>query len=193
MRGVLAEDLLVLDADSPLWNAARPLLEAALRLEQRDGTYSWHGWRKKDIEAFLKTLPAHCTLLAGVWDVSEDTEVPDAQLVQERETLVLGCACEVIEGEICSIRTFSALADANLPPVEQLEPGYPDALELMRVAKARIAPVAWAIFTDRTAWQEWIFGDGDNESVADKGELLASLARQGRCVLLGSQVTHNHS
>jgi len=29
---VLAEELVVLDADSPLWSAARPLLEAALRL-----------------------------------------------------------------------------------------------------------------------------------------------------------------
>ncbi|MFL5693269.1 MAG: hypothetical protein ACJ795_15850, partial [Ktedonobacteraceae bacterium] len=63
---MLAEELLVLDADTTLWRAARPLLNIALQLEQRDENYSWHGWHKQQMEAFLKKLPAQCSLVLGV-------------------------------------------------------------------------------------------------------------------------------
>jgi len=190
---VLAEELVVLDTDASLWKTARPLLDIALRLEHSDEDYSWHGWQKKSIDAFLKGLPAHCTLLVGVWEVGEVGEAPaDQQDMQECETLVLGCVCEVIDGEIGSIRTFETLNDPSLPPVEQLEPGYHHALELMRVAKTQVAPVAWALFTDKVTWNEWVFADSTDGSEVDKGELLASFARQGRCVLMGSQTAHHH-
>ena len=64
---VLAEELCVLDGDSALWRPARPLLDAALRLEQNDDTYSWHGWNKQQIIAFLDQLPQKCSLVVGVW------------------------------------------------------------------------------------------------------------------------------
>src|SRR5215469_5985816 len=67
---VLAEELRVLDGDSPLWLPARPLLDAALRLEQNTGTYSWHGWNKQQITTFLDRLPPRCSLVVGVWETS---------------------------------------------------------------------------------------------------------------------------
>jgi hypothetical protein len=179
---VLADELSVIDADSRLWSAARPLLDNALRLEQQDETYIWHGWRKSQVNAFLQSLPVHCTLLVGVWGTSEE----------DREQLILGCACEVVEGEICTIRTFEALADPDLPSVHELEPGFEHALALMRVARISIAPVAWALFTDKTTWDEWLFAAGEDEGEIDKGTVLASFAQQGRCVLLGSQASHHH-
>ena len=54
---MLADELVVLDADSHLWRAARPLLDAALRLDQHNDTYSWHGWDKQQMNRFLKNLP----------------------------------------------------------------------------------------------------------------------------------------
>ncbi len=185
-RCVLAEELVVLDADSPLWNALQPLLNAVLRLEQHDESYSWHGWKKAAIAAFLHDLPAHCSLLAGVWEV-EESFAANEQEGRERETLIVGCVCEVFNGEVRSVRTFDALTD--LPPIEQLEPGIPHALELMRVARAQVAPVACALFTDKKTWDEWLFTE-TNEGI-DKGDLLASLAQQGRCVLLGNQTAHH--
>ena len=184
---MLTEELLILDAETPLWNAVQPLLDAALRLEQNDDTYSWHGWDKRQINTFLKHLPAHCVLLAGVWEtaINEDG-------AGERESLVVGCVCEVVEGEVCSIRTFESLVDSGLLDVKLLEPGYEHALEIMRAAKKQVAPVAWALFTDKTTWDEWIFSDGNNDMVIDKGELLSSLARQGRCVLMGNQTAHHN-
>jgi hypothetical protein len=179
---VLADELSVIDADSRLWSAARPLLDNALRLEQQDETYIWHGWRKSQVNAFLQSLPVHCTLLVGVWGTSEE----------DREQLILGCACEVVEGEICTIRTFEALADPDLPSVHELEPGFEHALALMRVARISIAPVAWALFTDKTTWDEWLFAAGEDEGEIDKGTVLASFAQQGRCVLLGTQASHHH-
>jgi hypothetical protein len=167
---VLADELSVIDADSRLWSAARPLLDNALRLEQQDETYIWHGWRKSQVNAFLQSLPVHCTLLVGVWGTSEE----------DREQLILGCACEVVEGEICTIRTFEALADPDLPSVHELEPGFEHALALMRVARISIAP------------DEWLFAAGEDEGEIDKGTVLASFAQQGRCVLLGSQASHHH-
>jgi hypothetical protein len=98
----------------------------------------------------------------------------------------------VVEGDICSIRTFEELTAAGLKPVQQVEPGIDDALEIMRIVRLQVAPVAWALFTERETWNEWLFAGGDDGGVIDKGELLASLARQGRCVLMGSQAGHHH-
>lgn len=182
---MLAEELVVIDATSPLWNAVRPLLDIALQLEQQDSSYSWHGWRKEDITTFLKTLPTHCSLLVGVWQV-------DATVADLSEQLSLGCICEIVAGEVQSIRTFGALVDAGLPPIEQLEPGYIHAQELMRITKEQVAPVAWALFTDKMSWDEWLLTDANNESMLNKKELLASLTQQGRCVLLGSQAAQRH-
>ncbi|HLZ63484.1 MAG TPA: hypothetical protein VKR06_41655 [Ktedonosporobacter sp.] len=183
---MLTEEVSIYDTDSPLWNAVRPLLDAALRLEQGDESYVWHGWSKQQVHAFLKNVPSHCTLLAGVWEtsISEDA--------QEQEVLVLGCLCEVLDGEICSVRTFEALEEAGLPPVKELEPGFEHALEIMRAAKKQVAPVAWALFTDKATWNEWLFADNGDGTVIDKGELLTLLAHQGRCVLLGNQTMHQH-
>jgi len=188
---VLAEDLSVIDADSSLWNAIRPILDAALRLEQNDDTYLWHGWSKRQINAFLGTLPTHCTLIIGVWDT-----VIDEESNLECEVLIVGSVCEVIEHEVHSIRTFEALVPADLPSVEALEPGFEHAFALMRAARAQIAPVAWAVFTDKATWDEWLFAARDDTGgEVDKGKLLASFARQGRCVLMGSQASqasHHH-
>lgn len=171
---MLSDELVVLDVASPLWGALRPLLDHALQLERNDDTYAWHGWRKQQITAFLTRLPAHCSLLVGVW-----REEPTGA-----ETLALGCVCEVLNGQIHSLRTFQALATSDLPPLEQLEPGYQHALELMRAARIQVAPVAWALFTDQATWNEWVYADDEQGQAIDKGELLAELARQGRCVLL---------
>lgn len=179
---MLAEELSVIDADSELWQTARPLLDCALRLDQEDDSYIWHGWQKSQVDTFLQSLPTHCTLLVGVWNADSD----------EREQLVLGCVCEVIEGEIHTIRTFEALADPDLPPIKELEPGFEHAVALMRVVKNQVAPVAWALFTDKTTWDEWLFVAGEDGGAINKGSVLASLARQGRCVLLGSRAPHHH-
>lgn len=174
---MLAEELLILDTHSELWPAVRPLLDVVLRLESADDTSVWHGWSKGQISQFLQRLPGHCTLVVGVWKMGAE-EYP----MLGHESLIMGCVCEVVEGEVCTIRTFGALNDANLPSVKELEPGFEHARELMRVVQTQVAPVAWALFTDKMTWDEWLFGDGD------KGELLASFARQGRCVLMGSQI-----
>jgi hypothetical protein len=185
-QGVLAEELLVLDAESQLWPAIRPLLDALLRLEHYDDTYVWHGWSKRQIHQFLQRLPAHCTLVVGVWETSVEE-----QTVLGQESLVVGCVCEVVEGEVHTIRTFEAFTDAALPSVKQLEPGFEHALELMRVVRMQVAPVAWALFTDKVTWDEWLFTDDNEGHAIDKGELLASFARRGRCVLMGSQTAHH--
>jgi hypothetical protein len=182
---VLIEEFVIIDPEASLWNAVCPLLDSALQLEREDSSYTWHGWRKEPVEAFLKGLPAHCALLVGVWDA--ESIAGEAGDAQEREVLVLGCVCEVREGEICSLRTFEALvnADTNLPPARELEPGYQHAVELMRATRMQVAPVPWALFTDRATWHEWLFTEDD------KDELMASLARQGRCVLMGSQTSYH--
>jgi hypothetical protein len=178
---LLAEELTVVDGDSPLWQAVRPLLDVALRLEQLDGAYSWHGWSKRQIDTFLANLPPQCSLVVGVWETEAGT-------AGEREFLVLGFVCEVVGGEVCSVRTFESLAAAGLKAVKHLEPGFEDAFEIMRVARTQVAPVAWGLFTDRTTWDEWLFAsNGDVGEVIDKGELLASFACKGRCVLLSSE------
>jgi hypothetical protein len=183
---VLTKEIVVIDATSPLWSAIRPLLDVALQIEQKDSSYSWHGWRKEDINASLKILPAHCSLLVGVWQV-------DTTVAEKPEKLSLGCVCEVIDGEVYSVRTFEAFVDAGLPPIAQLEPGYMHAQALIRIAGEQVAPVAWALFTDQVTWDEWLLTDVDNEPTRGKKDLLASLTQQGRCVILGSQVNqHRH-
>ena len=196
---VLAEELIVIDAQSPLWAAARPFLDAALRLELNDDGYVWHGWSKQQIEGLLASLPQHCSLVVGVWEIQtcEDSVV-------EQETLSIGVVCEVINGTVTTIRTFDALLEAGLKAAKDLEPGFEDALVIMRAARNMVAPVAWALFTDRGTWNEWVLAcnkddsvDGANDvddadSEIDKGELLATFARQGRCVLMGSQTMHAH-
>jgi hypothetical protein len=187
---VFVEELLALDADSSLWLPVRPLLDAALRLSQSDDSYSWHGWSKRQINDFLSRLPPHCSLVVGVWESEAGEETGS---ILEPEQLLLGVVCEVVEGEIASLRTFEALTVGGLKPVQQLEPGIEDALEIMRQAKAQVAPVAWALFTDRITWNEWLLAAGDEEDgVIDKGALLTSFAAKGRCVLMGSQAARHH-
>ena len=182
---MFAEDFSVLDAGSTLWPPARPLLNAALNLEQQDALFSWHGWKKSHIDAFLQDLPTHCALLVGVWE-------PDPSTEDGLERLSLGLICEVTNGSICSLRTFESLVDPDLPAVSALEPGFEHARELLRVTKTLVAPVAWALFTDLTTWQEWFFSAASTEPTLPKGTLLASLASQGRCVLMGSRAMHHH-
>lgn len=181
---MLAQGLLIRDIDASLPDTIRPLLEAARQLEMNDDTYSWRGWSRLSINAFLKRLPAHCTLVVGVWETDD---------VREHEVLILGCVCEVANGEVSSIRTFEAFTGGDLPAVEQLEPGVEHAFKIMNVVRMQVAPVAWALFTDKTTWEQWLFATGNDSGTLDKGELLASLVRQGRCVLMGSQVPHRHS
>lgn len=183
---MFAEELAVLDPEASLWSPVSPLLPVALRLEQNDDNYVWHGWNKSQIQTFLQQLPTHCTLLLGVWDTVEN----EAREPQER--VVIGLICEVIHAEVHTIRTFEALAEPEFPPIEQLEPGYEHALALIRVVKAQIAPVAWALFTDKATWDEWLLSPSEQGEATNKGEKLASLARQGRCVLMGSQTRHHH-
>ena len=184
---MLAEELVVIDPNSPLWDAARPYLDLALRLERSDDSYSWHGWQKHRVEQFLNKLPTRCSLVVSVWET-----LPAEAVTSEHEPLILGVACEVVEGQVCSIRTFEALTAVGLKPTTQLEPAIDDALEIMRLVRAQVAPVAWALFTDKATWDEWLFTDAANDRILDKGETLVTLARQGRCVLLGSQNSHHH-
>ena len=184
---MLAEELTVLDADSPLWRTARPLLDAALLLERNDESFSWHGWDKRQIGQFLASLPPNCALVVGVWDIFQEEE--DGE---ERELLTIGVVCEVLDGIVHSIRTFNALTNAGLKPVEQLEPGIEDATEILRIVRTEVAPAAWALFTDRATWNEWLFAADDEGHVIDKGEMLVMFARQGRCVLMGRQTVHHH-
>jgi hypothetical protein len=181
---VLAEELAVLHADTSFWDSVRPLLEIALRLEQNDISYSWYGWKKSQLDAFLACLPAHCALVVGVWEMVADQS--------EHEVLALSCVCEVVEGAVCSLRTFEALTTEGLLPVQELEPGYGHALEIMRAARAQVAPVAWALFTDRATWDEWLYTGSEADCDSGKGEFLTRLAHSGRCVILGSQAKHHH-
>jgi hypothetical protein len=87
-----------------------------------------------------------------------------------------------MRAEVCSLRTFEALDDVG--SMQELEPGFEDAQRLMRAVKNQLAPVAYALFTDTFTWNEWLFAEGKNGEIIDKGELLASFARLGRCVLM---------
>lgn len=176
---MLAEELSIVNAESPLWSTMRPLLHAALRLEQNDDS-CWHGWSKRQITDFLRTLPAHCTLVVAVWEQGES------------EVLNVGWVAEVREGVVCAIRTLDTFGEAGLPSVQQLEPGIEHGLEIMRVAKMQMAPVAVALFTDKETWNEWLYADDGHGGAIDKGAMLMSFAQAGRCVLMGSQVSHHH-
>jgi len=195
---VLTEDFVIVDVNSPSWSAVQPYVEAAFRLEQNEGSSVWHGWDKRQIDTFLQQLPSPCSLLVAVWE-SEEAVEDDGKGQGTQEALILGCVCEVVGGEVRSIRTFESLQGDDLPPLAELEPGFEHAFELMRVVRRLVAPVAWGLFTDKQTWNEWIFQEGgkslssDNDGITiDKGELLAELAQQGRCVLMGSQTTHHH-
>ncbi|MBE3567264.1 MAG: hypothetical protein IMW90_16225 [Thermogemmatispora sp.] len=193
---MLAQEVAVLDGDSPLWERARGLLNAALLLEQQDEGYVWHGWTRGQIEAFLHGLPSPCCLVVAVWQAALPEQaaayVPDGRAAEQ---LMLGLVCEVVEGEVRSLRTFEALRAAGLKAVDELEPGYEDGLAILRAAHALVAPVAWALFTDWQTWNEWLYGSDEtqpSESVVDKGALLTALAQAGRCVLLGTQTAHRY-
>lgn len=175
---MLAEELLVVNAESPLWSTMRPLLHAALRLERNEDA-CWHGWSKRQVEGFLKILPVHCTLVVAVWEQ------------REQEVLSVGWVAEVKEGVVCAIRTLDAFSDAGLPSVQQLEPGIEHGLEIMRVARLHMAPVAVALFTDKETWNEWLCADDGHGGAIDKGAMLMVFAQAGRCVLMGSQVSHH--
>lgn len=182
---VLAEELVVFDGEDALWQVARPLLDAALFLEHAAETSTWHGWQKRQVDAFLAALPSPCSLVAGVWDT-----LPATDTDPEQDKLVLGVVCAVEQGEVRSLCTFASLVSAGLKPVDELEIGMEDALEIMHYARRRVAPVAWALFIEKTAWDEWIFAMVDDGGVLDKGEILTRFAASGRCVLMGSQATH---
>jgi len=184
---VLAEELVVLDAASPLWRTASPLLDAVLKLEQCDENYSLHGWNKQQMSSFLERLPQKCSLVVGVWETALAGD--DAM---GHEALVVGVVCEVVAGEVQTIRTFDALNEAGLKLSGSLEPGIDDAIEIMSAARIQVAPVAWALYTDKATWDEWLFGNSDEKGVVDKGEALAEYVRQGRCVIMGSQTVHYH-
>ncbi|HET8845547.1 MAG TPA: hypothetical protein VFN35_29035, partial [Ktedonobacteraceae bacterium] len=177
-----AEEFLVVDGDSILWQAIRPLLDVALRMDNRDETFIWHGWGKSQLSAFLEKLPSPCSLLAGVWET-----IPASPTEAAHDKLVVGLVCEIIQGELHSLRTFESLVAAGLKPTEHLEIGMEDALEIIHYARRQVAPVAWALFTDKTTWDEWLFTSDDGKAL-DKGALLNSFANAGRCVLMGSQV-----
>jgi hypothetical protein len=179
---VLAEELLVVDAESPLWIPLRSLLEQARHFDMQDVPYCWHGWDKQQIETFLQTLPAHCTIVVAVWETLAGQQ-------PQREVLCFGWVSEIRAGRVCTIRTLDTFRDASLPPPEQLEPGYEHALAIMRAARMQLAPVAIALFTDRQTWDEWLYTGSENEESIDKGALLASFVREGRCVLMGSQIS----
>lgn len=184
---MLAEELLIIDPDAASWQAMRPLLTIALNIDQHD-EYVWHGWNKRQISSFLERLAAHATLVVAVWSTDADE--------QEKEQLQLGFVCEVRGGQICTIRTFESLVGEDIPPVHELEPGAEHALAIMRRVRTKIAPVAWALFTDKATWDEWVYTDekhrdSEDNSLIDKGELLMALAQQGRCVLMGSQARHH--
>ncbi|WP_376794261.1 hypothetical protein [Thermogemmatispora sp.] len=194
---MLAQEVAVLDGDSPLWEGARALLNAALLLEQQEESYVWHGWTRRQIETFLRGLPSPCSLVAAVWQAAlpEQLSGQDRGATEGAERLKLGLVCEVVGGEIRSLRTFEALRAAGLKAVEELEPGYEDGLAILRAAHALVAPVAWALFTDWQTWNEWLLGSDEGQSpekAVDKGALLTALAQAGRCVLLGTQTAHRY-
>lgn len=178
--GMIAEELVILDPGSASWQVVRPLLTIVLALEQHE-KYVWHGWNKASITSFLDRLPSPSTLIVGVWSTNADGQ----------EQLQLGFVCEIDGGQVRTIRTFESLAGGDIPPVQELEPGAEHALAMMRYVRTHIAPVAWALFTDKETWDEWIDADEESDSTGihgiDKGALLMAFAQQGRCVLMGSQ------
>ena len=99
--------------------------------------------------------------------------------------------CEIIDGEVYSVRTFDALTIGGLKPSNQLEPGVDDAREIIRLTEQLVAPVAWALFMEKSTWDEWLFASEGDAIVVDKGQQLSTFTRQGRCVLMGRQTVNN--
>jgi hypothetical protein len=182
---LIAEKCMIIDSVSPLWLSASHLLDVAVRLDQNGETYSWNGWNKQQIRDFLNSLPERSCLVVGVWETISETEGSP-----EGEKLVIGLICEVINGEVSSLRTFDVLTISGLKPSNQLEPGIDDAQEIIRLTEKHVAPVAWALFTEKSTWDEWLFTGGGEGIVLDKGQQLTAFAHQGRCVLMGSQTKH---
>lgn len=183
---LIAEEFIVIDTDSPLWLSTSQILDAAIRFVQNDEVYSWNGWNKRLIQSFLKSLPSRSSLVVGVWEIKAEKEVSP-----EYEKLVIGLVCEVIDGEVSSIRTFDALTIEGLKPSNQLEPGIDDAREIIRYVEKLVAPVAWALFSEKSTWDEWLFANVDESTGVDKGQQLTTFAQQGRCVLMGSQTKYH--
>ncbi len=183
---MLAEEFMVIDETSPLWLSCSSLLDIALRLDQSDETYLWNGWNKQQIRNFLHSLPSKSSIVVGVWETPCEKE-----RYTEREELVIGLICEVIDGEVHSVRTFDALKADGLKPSDQLEPDIDDAREIIRHTERVVAPVAWALFMEKTTWNEWLFTNIGEGIVSEKGRQLMELAHQGRCVLMGRQTMYN--
>ena len=183
---MIAEEFIVIDRDSPLWLSTSPILDAALRFEKNNEVYLWNGWNKQLIQSFLNSLPSRSSLVVGVWETKAEKEGSP-----EYEQLVIGLVCEVIDGEVSSMRTFDALTVGGLKPSNQLEPGIDDAREIIRYTEKLVAPVAWALFTEKSTWDEWLFANVDESTGVDKGQQLITFAQKGRCVLLGSQTKYN--
>jgi hypothetical protein len=183
---LLAKEFIVFESVAPLWLSTRTLLDIALRIDQNDETYSWNGWSKQPIRDFLNSLPSPSSLVAGVWET-----IPGREGSPECENLVIGLICEIIDGEVCSVRTFDALTVGGLKSSNQLEPGIDDALEIIRQTEKLVAPVAWALFTEKSTWDEWLFAVEKDGIAVDKGQQLIAFTRHGRCVLMGSQTIYN--
>jgi hypothetical protein len=183
---LIAEEFKIIDIASPLWLSIGSLLDVARRLEHNNEVYTWKGWNKRQIKRFLYSLPSRSSLVVGVWETK-----PEKEDSPEGEKLVIGLVCEIIDGEVSSMRTFDALAVGGLKPSNQLEPGIDDAREIIRYTDKLVAPVAWALFTEKSTWDEWLFANVDDGTVVDKGQQLTKLAQQGRCVLMGSQTKYH--
>ena len=183
---MIAEEFIVSDSNSPLWLSTIPMFEDVLRFAQNNEVYSWNGWNKQLIQSFLDSLPSRSSLVVGVWETKAEKEGSP-----EYEKLVIGLVCEVNDGEVMSMRTFDALTVGGLKPSNQLEPGIEDAREIIRYTEKLVAPVAWALFTEKSTWDEWLFANGDESTLVDKGQQLSTFAQQGRCVLMGSQTKYH--
>jgi hypothetical protein len=57
--------------------------------------------------------------------------------------------CEIIYGEVSSLRTFDALTIGGLKASNQLETGIDDKREIIRQTERLVAPVAWALFMEK--------------------------------------------
>jgi hypothetical protein len=183
---LIAEEFIVIDKDSPLWLSASSILDNVICFEQNDEGYSWNGWNKKQLQRFLNSLPARSSLIVGVWETKIEKEGSP-----ECEKLVIGLVCEVNNGEVSSMRTFDALTVGGLKPSDQLEPGIEDAREIIRYTEKLVAPVAWALFTEKSTWDGWLLASLDASMVVDKGQQLATFAQQGRCVIMGNQAKYH--
>jgi hypothetical protein len=183
---LIAKEFTVFDSDSPLWQPVSTWLDVALRFDKNDESFSWNGWEKQPIREFLNSLPSPSSLVAGIWET-----IPEKDGRPECENLVIGLICEIISGEVYSVRTFDALTLGGLKSSNQLEPGIDDAWEIIRQTEKLVAPVAWALFTEKSTWDEWLFASEKDGIAVDKGQQLTTFTRQGLCVLMGSQTIYN--